>query len=140
MVSIEQDVLLPADNAHLLLQALATKLLQESAGGRRRLTAVAPLNLTDVATIRSVLATVQSSFSDPLQFGSGATNTISSAQLTAAAGGIANINTLAASSTSVTVRLLCNHRTSLTDPLRASVCSFASPLLLSLAIVFYLRG
>jgi hypothetical protein len=86
-------------------QALATKLLdQGGVGGRRRLTAVAPLNLTDTATIRSVLATVQSTFADPLQFGQGATNTISGAQLTAAAGGIANVNGLAASSTSVTVR------------------------------------
>jgi hypothetical protein len=86
-------------------QALATKLLdQGGVGGRRQLSAVAPLNLTDIATIHSVLATVQSTFADPLQFGQGATNTISSAQLTAAAGGIANVNGLAASSTSVTVR------------------------------------
>ena len=85
-------------------QALATKLLDQGGpGGRRRLSAVAPLNLTDTATIRSVLATVQSTFADPLQFGQGATNAVSGAQLTAAAGGIANINGLAASSTSVTV-------------------------------------
>ena len=85
-------------------QALATKLLDQGGpGGRRRLSAVAPLNLTDTATIRTVLATVQSTFADPLQFGQGATNAVSGAQLTAAAGGIANINGLAASSTSVTV-------------------------------------
>jgi hypothetical protein len=91
----------------LPLQALATKLLDQGTGGRRRLSAVAPLNLTDAATIRSVLSILQSSFSDPLQFGQGPINTISGAQLTAAAGGIANVNSLAASATSVTVSLLC---------------------------------
>jgi hypothetical protein len=82
--------------------ALASRVVSDAPGGRRRLSAVAPLDLTDTATIKAVITGVAAIFNDPSAYGPGATYTIPADKLTAAAAGISAINQMAEDATSAT--------------------------------------